>query len=169
MASRIVIKNTLSKGMKEYFDRMGVGQNKGADLLGKKRMGLQLLNFVGNGSRNVTAVPPILDGILRGSGSVFVGGEFIGDTKDFTGNPMSTPNHSHSAPANVITIGYNTSYAAKQHEEHEGTYNPDGGLKDGPVSEKSGDVSGKFLEAHLLGDKEAIFAVYAETLRSVSA
>lgn len=115
------------------------------------KMGLQLLDNIVNGSPYESAVPPKDMGVLRGSGSVFVGNELIGVSPLVNGE--GTPNLNHSeANENVITIGFNTAYAAAQHENHA----PFGKQwQDGRISEQSGDVSGKYLELHLYNDREA--------------
>ena len=149
----------LQVGFQNFFKKIKMEQPGGADETARIKVGLQLLNWVLNGSSKVSVVPPVKDGILRGSGSVFVGGKFVGDTKGQY--PGGTPNKSFNGPKDAITIGFNTAYAAKMHER----LSPAGNLKLGPVSLQSGDVGGKFIQAHLAGDGKAAIALYALLLK----
>lgn len=122
--------------------------------------GLQLINNIVNGSPKEPVVPPILTGRLRASGSVFVGSKLEDTTED---RPVtegsSTPATSHSDSDNIVTVGFNTPYAARWHEE---VFNP------GPFSEQSGDVGNKYIEKHLRSDGPELMALFASVLgRSV--
>jgi hypothetical protein len=119
------------------------------------KAGLQLLNWIVNGSPKESVVPPVLTGQLRGSGSVFVGNKFISATPDQSGK--GEPNTSYNAPNNVITVGFNTSYAAKLHET---AWNP------GVGSQRSGNVGNKFIRKHLAADKDLLFSFIAKIYRS---
>lgn len=143
---------SLIQGITRYSKLAGItsGQPKGADLKSRQKVALQLLNWSLEGSANESVVPPILDGILRGSGSVFVGSQLVGDSKDKY--PEGTPNASYSAHRDVITIGFNTAYAARMHETD---WNP------GPVSKQSGDTGKKFIERHLKADGKDLIELYA--------
>lgn len=144
---------SIELGIKQFFTKAGIsqGEPKGADLKARKKVGLQLLNWTLEGSSNESVVPPILDGILRGSGSVFVGSKVVGDSK--SDYPQGTPNKSYTAHRDVITIGFNTAYAAKLHEKE---------WQPGPVSLQSGDTGNKYIERHLKADGEDLVALYAE-------
>jgi hypothetical protein len=154
----VIIKNTLTKGMKKYFKLTDPGGK--ADMEAKKAMGLQLLNNVINGSPRSGVVPPVLTGRLRASGSVFVGNTFVGDSSNETvteGKP--TPNKQHSDNINIVTIGFNTPYAARWHEQ---SFVP------GPFSLQSGDVGNKYLEQHLKADRKELLKLYADIFKKVS-
>jgi hypothetical protein len=112
-----------------------------------KKGAIQLLDWSANGSSKVPDKPPTRWGILKGSGSAFVGGELVGTT---TGtNPpnqgTATPNKSYNGKNNFITIGYNTNYAAKQHEMK---------LNPGDASRAAGNSNpgNQWLDKHLKGD-----------------
>lgn len=155
----IKIKNTLTKGFQKYFKIAGVSRKEptGANLKAQSAMGFQLLYWVVNGSARESVVPPIKDGILRGSGSVFIGSIFYGDTKGFYNH--GNPNKSYSGKPNVITIGFNTAYAAKLHET---TWIP------GPTSAQSGNVGNKFVEQHIKADGKDLMKVYAGVFKSAT-
>jgi len=168
------IENSLNDGLKEYFKGVGITENdsKNADFIAKSKTGLSLLNWIVNGSAKESVVPPIKDGILRGSGSVFVGNKIIGDLKGQY--PQGTPNRNISEKnKDVITVGFNTSYAARMHEHLEGPgASPDPItkriLKPGERSIQSGDVAGKFVERHLQADGKDSLAIYAKVLKKES-
>lgn len=145
MAGFVIVKNTLSPGMKKYFTIHNRVHKKAAGA-----MGLQLLNNIVNGSPQESVVPPKKTGHLRASGSAFVGSELVGDTRNQGGD--GSPNLSHSDKENIITVGFDTPYAARMHEE---TWTP------GPVSEQSGNVGNKFIEKHLQKDGPELMALYA--------
>lgn len=116
------------------------------------KAGLQGLNWMVNGSPNERVVPPIKTGMLRGSGSIFVGNKFISATPDKSG--YGTPNTSYSGKDNTITWGFNTDYAARMHESN---WNP------GKYSKQSKDVGNKWIRKHLDADKELLFDFIAKT------
>lgn len=122
-----------------------------------KIVGVQLLNNVIMGSRNEPIRPPILTGMLRGSGSVFVGSEFIKDSKDQGNNGTPVNNYPASNP-NQITIIFNTAYATRIHENYDS-------MKPGEASIRAGNVGGKFLEKHLKADAHDLYDFYAKLMR----
>lgn len=148
----VIIKNTLTQELHKYFKA-----SKAADLKAKKAIGVQLLNNIVNGSPNCSIVPPIKTGHLRGSGSVFVGSTLVGDTQGEY--PVGKPNKSFSANDNTITVGFDTPYAAKMHENIGIKYQL------GPVSEQSGDVEAFFVRKHLEQDKNELWALYAKIVK----
>jgi len=155
--SKISFTNTMSGGFKSYEMKSGIGAptSMGADKKAKVAMALQLLNWTINGSGRVNVTPPIKDGILRGSGSAFVCGELIGDTK--TNYPSGMPNTSYSnQDPEEIVVGFNTAYAARMHETN---WTP------GPASVQAGDVGNKFLEKHMNADGKDLLALYAAIVR----
>ena len=151
----LTVKNTLSGGLTKYFKKVALNQASGADMKAKTRMGLDAINFVVNGSSKESVVPPVLMGILRASGSVHVGSVFVGGNNLYPASG-ATPNKSHTDNPDTVTLGFNTSYAAKMHETD---------WMPGPVSRQSGDTGNKFLQKHLDADKEVLVAVYAAVLK----
>jgi hypothetical protein len=153
------IKNTLGIGL----IKLGRTYKKNnPEILGK--VGSNLINWIVNGSSRSSVVPPIKTGILRGSGSVFVGKKFIGVTEDLSGR--GTPNREHSGKRNEVTVGFNTAYAAIMHENlaPAGTYQPQPLKgKDSP----NADIQGQFITAHLQADGKASIAFYAKLLKKV--
>lgn len=145
--------NTLEKNFGKYLNKIKMEKKGGLDELAKIKVGLQLLNWTVNGSPKESVVPPIKDGILRGSGSVFVASKFEGDTKTDEG----TPNKSYNGKKDEITVGYNTSYAAKIHEQW-GTK-----LQPGPFND--GDAGRKFLWRHMKKDGKMLLELYAKLIK----
>ncbi len=158
--TRLLIKEDLSKGLRDFFKyKDPVSREKGMFA-----MGLQLLNNVVNGSPNEGSRPPILTGRLRGSGSVFVGNKKIGDSLfGADGTPSSSSGEKNP---NIITIGFNTKYAARMHEHLSpyGTPDPKTG-KTFTARRDSGTVTGKFLERHLKSDKEELLYLFTVIYR----
>jgi hypothetical protein len=124
------------------------------DKKARAKLGLQVLTWIVNGSPNSSRVPPVLTGMLRGSGSVFVGSKFVGATPKFKGE--GEPNKSHSEVEGVITVGFNTPYAARWHEQQ---FTP------GEVSAREGDVGYKYIEEHLKADAKAMTQFYANLMK----
>lgn len=147
--------NQMWKGMKKFFKKIDMEDPNGADARAKKETAVQVLNWSLNGSSKESAVPPILDGTLRGSGSVFVDDKFIADTSG--SYPKGSPNKAYNGKRGQLTIGYNVPYAARQHQN----LPPLGGYKLGPVSVQSGDVKGGWLTLHLMNDAESAVKLYA--------
>lgn len=150
-----IVKNTLNAGLAKFK----VSRDK-IHPRAMGAMGLQLLNNIVNGSPKEPVVPPILEGVLRSSGSVFLGSRMIGlssgMSKGWKVSDEATPNTDFSAPENTITVGFNTSYAARMHETD---WNP------GPISRQSGDVGNKFIKKHLDADREELFNLYGDILK----
>lgn len=144
---RIEITNDLK--FDEYFTKWEM-----ADKKARGEVGLQLLNWIVNGSSRSSKIPPVLSGLLRGSGSAFVGSNFIGATPPVMGK--GEPNQSHTEKKGVITVGFNTDYAARWHE------NP---FKPGPVSSRDRDVGYKYIEEHLKADGQALIDFYAKLIK----
>jgi len=160
-ALQMTVTDTLMEGMKRYFKTAGISQltTIGADKKAKTVCGLQFINFVVNGSSKETVTPPIKWGNLRAAGSVHVGREFVGGNnlypvKEKTGEGANIGGISEKP--DTITIGFNTSYATKLHETE---WNP------GPASKKAGNVGNKYLEKHLVADRETVMQLYAETFK----
>lgn len=145
-----IISNTIPQNTKRYFKLTDKATDKAL-----AAGGLQLLNNIVNGSPASPAVPPKLTGHLRGSGSVFVGSKFVGDSSQFeTGG---TPNKSYSESNDkIITVGFDTPYAAKMNEQIGVT------LKLGPVSQQSGNVEFHFMQKHITGDSKEILQLIAD-------
>jgi len=149
--------STLPEGLKKYRELVDMNGQQGADFQARKQMALQLLNVCNQGSANDPTVPPILTGNLRGSASVFVGAILIQTTRGEYG--IGAPATSYGGPYDEITIVYDTSYAAKMHED---TWNP------GPRSEQSGNVGNKWVEKHLAADGPDLLEMYALTLKRLT-
>lgn len=159
MSSGIVFEKdfkVLEKNFSKYLRKIKMNEKGGIDELAKVKCALQLLNWSVNGSPNASVVPPIKDGILRGSGSVFVGSSLAGDTKINEG----TPNKSFNGKPDELTIGYNTDYAANVHENW-GTSK----MRPGAVSLQSGDSGRKWLITHMKKDGKMILELYAKLVR----
>ena len=161
MKSGIVFEDKLTKGLNIYFKKVGIGKTSaGADKKGKTAMGLQLINFIINGSSAEGVTPPILYGILRASGSVFVGSEFVGGNNLWpVTEGEATPNTSYSSSDDNVTIGFNTAYATKLHETD---WIP------GQTSEQSGDTGNKFVEKHLKSDGKVLLGLYSDIIKQES-
>lgn len=135
-----------------------------ADKEAKIAVAFQLLNWTVNGSERENVKPPIMEGILRSSGSVFVGGQLIHTTADLY--PEGTPATSYSEKSDdVITIGFNTAYAARMHET---SWTPGGE----PPSKQAianpamlAGVGNKFIEKHLIADGPDLLKMYANILK----
>jgi hypothetical protein len=157
---RLEVEDTLTKGVKKFIKKTG-SVGKSGTLLYKSwgAVGLQLLNFIANGSPNNSRVPPIAKGILRGSGSVFIGSELLGVLPKVSGK--GTPNRELSEKVGIVTVGYNTAYAARIHEN----LTPAGSFKLGLGSQQSGDVGGQFLTSHLESDGKLLMRIYGKLLK----
>jgi hypothetical protein len=160
---RLEVKDEISNGIKAFVIKTGSVKNPGT-LLHRSwaAVGLQLLNFAVNGSPKNTVVPPVDTGLLRGSGSVFIGSMILGTSQMITGfGDKGTPATSHSEKEGIITIGFNTAYATRQHEN----LTPAGDYYPGKKSIISGDVQGKFLESHLKTDGQELMRLYARLMK----
>lgn len=147
--------STLPEGLKRYKELLALDKTGGVDFQAKTQVAKQLLNWSNQGSANDSVVPPIDTGNLRSSASVFVGSALVQNTRweYCEGTPLLT----HSDTNNVITIIYNTAYAARMHED---TWEP------GPGSQQSGDVGNKWLERHLKADGASLLEMYAALLKA---
>lgn len=152
MADMVDIKftNTMTKRLIKYKKRLNLESKPGVDFDAKVKLALQLLNWSVNGSSNSSRVPPIMTGHLRGSGTVFVGNEQVGDMRNKYRE--GTPAKTYDNKPDIITIGFNTIYAAKLHEE---SWSP------GKVSVQSGNVGNKWVEDHLKADGKTLTKMYA--------
>ncbi len=108
------------------------------------RGAIQLLTWMNTGSAKEPKKPPIRKGILRGSGSTFVGSKFIGSTPTH-GAKGTTPLKNYSGKPEVITVVYNTEYATRMHEWKGGW---------GEFTLQDGDAGNKWIESHLQHDKD---------------
>jgi hypothetical protein len=161
-----IVKDTLSSGLNDFFARSGITGNMNkdqstADFKARQAVGLQLLNWCLNGSSNESTVPPIMWGVLRGSGSVFVDGVFIGDSKANYSNGKPNKTYTANKPGD-ITIGFNTAYAARLHET---TWTPGGVHPSKQVQNNPdlvADVGNKWVEKHLKADGDNLVGLYAD-------
>jgi hypothetical protein len=160
-------KATLPDGLKKYQQLVAMDKTGGVDFHAKSQVALQFLNWSNQGSANDSTVPPIKTGNLRGSASVFVGKVLIQDTRGQYGK--GTPVKTNNDPMSFITIIYNTSYAAKMHED---TWLPGGRnpskkqmAENLANSAKFGDVGNKWLEKHMTADGKDLLEMYAMLLK----
>jgi hypothetical protein len=144
-----IFKNDMTDKLKQFKTKFETD-----DLKIKKKCAVQLLTWANTGSPNEKTVPPIKEGFLRGSGSVFVGSEFVLSDSKYNNNFINKSNNDNNK--NVITIGYNVPYAAKMHE-HLGEW--------GEQSKKAGNVGNKFLEKHIKNDCKDVVKLYAELMK----
>lgn len=160
--TELKIEDNLSKRLFEFQIKTGNVKTEGTVMhKAWAAAGLALLNFSANGSPKNPARPPILTGLLRGSGSVFIGSKFLESLPLNEGK--GTPNRSHSEKPGVVTVGYNTSYAARMHEN----LTPMGNYNLGPGSQQSGDVKGGWLRSHLSTDGPLLMRLLANRLSKV--
>lgn len=149
MASTLKIQFTSTLKYENYFDAFAK-----ADREARKAMGIQLINNIVQGEGGSTARPPILHGTLWGSGSVFFGSQKIYITPGQGGEP--TPATSHSEKDGIITIGFNTSYAARYHNF---PFNP------GPRSQQAGGVTDHYVSKHIVSDSKELLKFYASLIK----
>lgn len=116
---------------------------------GIAKAGMQLLND----SIMQRPTTPILEGWLRGSGSVFVQNRLIGVSSHGKQGKANT-DHSESIKGNRIAavVGFNTPYAARLHEGE--------GLR---FTEPS--AGAKFLESKMSRNKGLYMKIVANTIR----
>jgi len=165
-----IVTNTLSTGLNKYFRIVGINSGRaskgGAHYKAMRAGGVQLLNWILNGSASESRVPPIMTGFLRGSGSVFVENDCVLTSRGNYG--IGDPSYDHDAGKDAIAVGFNTAYAAKMHE---GTWVP-GGARPSKQAQRNpgmtGDVGNKFVERHLIADGKAFLELYAMTLKKES-
>jgi hypothetical protein len=157
------IVDNLTPNLKRKFEKLAVGQADGEDEKIRAKVGLALLNAVINGTPQEPGIPPIDTGALRGSGSYFVGSKFFGDSKgQYT---EGTPSDSYEGKEGDITIGFNTAYAARWHEN---PFTPGGARPTAAVTAnpaKVANVTWKYIEKHLQADGKALLGTYAELLK----
>ncbi len=132
------------RGLKHFI-------RKYPDLMKKalERPALQMLTWMNTGSPRESATPPIRTGVLRGSGSAFVGGKLVGSTPAKAGG---TPARSSEARDLDVHWVFNTEYAAKMHEW-------DGGW--GKFTQQSIDGGNKWMEKHVIADRDAFTKLVA--------
>lgn len=157
--------DTLTPGLRAFFKKAGVGvaDKASAHFKAREKAALALLNFTVNGSSQEKTVPPIRWGILRGSGSAFVDGWLVGDTK--SSYPDGTPNLEYRSPKDGFAVGFNTAYAARMHETK---WVPGGKVPSKQAVRNPAMLEGvgnKFLEKHLRADAAVLLGTYAEVFR----
>lgn len=146
----------LAEGLRDYRRRM-----EAAVQAGGARAGLRLLSDC---TMELPSVP-LVEGTLRGSGSVFVNGKLTNTAVDIgyeDGTPATEVDAETLAmkPGEmVVVVGYNSPYAAYQHEgiRQDGTH---------PVQNYTEPGSGaKFIENKLSENGEDYIAIVAETVK----
>jgi hypothetical protein len=116
--------------------------------------GLQMLTWMNDGSSVCPAKPPIDWGVLRGSGSVFVGKDLVGVALNAPSG--STPEKAWNAAISTTTWIYNTAYAARMHE-HDGDW--------GAKTKADPGAGNKWIEKHLSADKENYLQLIAQVFK----
>lgn len=109
---------------------------------------------------------PLDEGTLRGSGSVHVSGKFVGDSSDMAGGGRPTPVTSdipNQSTADMIeaTVGFNTPYAAVQHEGVRHT--PKGEVKMEHYSHSG--TGAKFEEKKMSANRDRYMGIVARNIR----
>jgi len=153
MAAKLVMKLK----MRSDFRKLERLQRKSPKLFfeAMAKAGIQFLNWCNNGSAKESRKPPIRWGVLRGSSSVFVGNELITSFPQVIGigaTESVTPAVSHQAKPTVMTLVWNTDYAARMHEWKGGW---------GKFTLQDGDAGNKWLERHLRNDKDDLMKLIA--------
>lgn len=118
------------------------------------QVAIQMMTWMNTGSPNEPLKPPIRFGTLRGSASAFVGKKLIGVAPNEGGSP--TPATALSAGDYIITVVYNTEYAAKMHEWKGGW---------GKYTRQDGSAGAKWIEKHIAADGPLAMAGIAEILK----
>lgn len=131
------------KALKTLRDRSPVIFNKVLS-----RAAVQLLTWMNTGSPREQATPPIRWGVLRGSGSAYVGKKFIAET-----SPANSLKAFAGATDMTISIVYATDYAAKMHEWKGGW---------GEATLRANGAGNKWIEKHLRADKDLLFEFIAK-------
>ena len=139
-------------------------QRKSPEMFKKaqKVAAIQFLTWANNGSANTSRKPPIRWGVLRGSSSGFVGDVLISIFPSVIkpGAPDEiSPAESYSGKEYVITWVWNTDYAARLHETE---WDP------GIFSTQDGDTGNKWVEIHLLKDKDDLMKVIGLEFKRLS-
>lgn len=105
---------------------------------------IQFLAWANDGSPLEPRRPPIRWGVLRGSGSAFVGSKLVATTP---ASGDATPLGTYNDVPTTISWIWNTPYAARMHE-HTGDW--------GKFTKADAQAGNKWLEKHLQADKEAL-------------
>lgn len=124
-----------------------------------EKIATAMLEFMVNGSPKSAATAPIRWGVLRASASVFVGNKLIALSPNVPNQGTATPNKSYSGKRNHVTVGFNTPYATRQHE--------DKSMKPGKFSALSGSSNpgNQWVMEHLKKDGPDLMKVAAEVMK----
>lgn len=130
-------------------------QRKSPEIFNKamKKGAIQFLKWANEGSERETRKPPIRWGVLRGSASAFVGSQLVAmSAAEQTGSQAgastkNAPLTQYKEVPTTISWIWNTTYAAAMHE-HTGNW--------GEATSADSDAGNKWLEKHLIADKEAL-------------
>lgn len=140
-----------------------IKQNPKAFKKAFRKGAIQFLTWANTGQGKTSRKPPIRWGVLRASSSAFVGNELVeiyNQNVKSGASESPTPARTYSPPkADTITWVWNTDYAAKMHEWKGGW---------GEFTRQDGDAGNKWLEKHLLADKNALIKMIAEEFKKES-
>jgi hypothetical protein len=148
--------NNFNIDVSKFMSRLNLADKKIQDALriGSGQAGLMLMRDCVMEAPTV----PHKEGVLRGSGSVFVDNKFIGSSESL--GKKGTPNKNNTGEISigdkkiVVTVGYNTPYA---HRQHEGV--------DFKFSEPSSGA--KFLESKLIRFGKEYYQVITDKIKEV--
>lgn len=113
-----------------------------------------------------TEIPatPLDEGTLRGSGSVFVNNKLRATAPDIGGNPTPATEDNERIPRDTVVaiVGYNTPYAAYQHEgvREDGTHQVENYSHSG--------TGAKFLEKAMAENADSYMAIVAAEVKKVT-
>lgn len=135
-------------------------QRKSPALFAKalEKPAIQMLTWMNTGSPRESRTPPIRTGVLRGSGTAFVGGKLVATTP--SAGADGTPAGSSNADGLNVHWVFNTDYAAKMHE-YEGEW--------GEFTEQAKDAGNKWMEKHIIADRQAFAAFVAKEFKTILA
>jgi hypothetical protein len=160
---KMKVTNTLTEGLEKFAMQEKIENEKAA-----KAVAVQLLNFCAVGSPAEPVMPPIETGYLRGSGSVFVNNTFVSATPkvEGKGDPLRSLSFLFDKSHTVISIVYNTPYAARWHETYGWTA---GGVKPSIAKQNNPNITknvgNKWIEKHLNADSKDLMYLYAKRIK----
>ncbi len=118
-----------------------------------ERPAIQMLTWMNTGSPREGRTPPIKTGVLRGSGSAFVGGKLVKTTPS-SGAAGTPARGSEAREKDTVHWVYNTDYAAQMHERGDGA-------RWGKFTMQAKDAGNKWMEKHVIADRAAFAKFFA--------